>query len=273
MGAWMEYELGHYDRALRDIADGEAAIEGLGAENLLIHLHAWKAATMHRLGRWDEALQWFESVRDMLDDRRDRPPYFACHAFGTAGLIHTARGDRVRSDELARILTPLLTGASGRLYPWLLRLHLIRGDLATAAGLERPTVWRVHAGEAYGSESELAYATRDGDRATALLEEMRRYAEESGSPVLPFADRLEGRFALLEEDRGRALTLLTAAVDGFEQLGCPWERALTILDLGKAQRAAGHADEAFAAFSHAKETFEKLGAIRDLTVANDLLAG
>jgi tetratricopeptide (TPR) repeat protein len=227
---------------------------------------------MHRLGRWDEALEWFLRAKDLLDERRERPPYFASHAFGAAALIHTSRGDLVDSDHLTQILAPLLSGASGRLYPWLLRLYLLRGDLEAARTLERPSVWRVHAGDAYESESELAFATGDRDHADALLEEMRHYAEETtASAVHAFADRLDGRLALLDGDLARATERLVASIDRFEQLGIVWERALTMLDLGRARRADGHHDKARAAFQLARDTFELLGAVRDLRVADELL--
>jgi class 3 adenylate cyclase/tetratricopeptide (TPR) repeat protein len=272
MGAWTYYELGDYAAATRAIADGEAAVAGLAGDNIHIHLDAWKVATLHRLGRWDEALEWFSRVRDMLDERRERPPYFACHAYGAAAQIHTARGDLVQSDYLTQILAPLLSGASGRLYPWLLRLHLLRGDLSAASSLERPPVWRVHAGDAYESESELAYASADRDRATALLDEMRRHAEEAELPsVLAFADRLDGRLAIDDGDHEWGIERLTAAIDRFEGLGIPWERALTVLDLGRAQLDAGRRDEARASLTHARDTFERLGAVHDLAVVDELL--
>jgi tetratricopeptide (TPR) repeat protein len=275
MGAWMQYELGDYETAMRCIADGETAVASQGPDNIHVHLDAWKVAAQHRLGRWDEALEWFERVRDLLDERRDRPPYFAAHAYGAAAQIHTARGDVVQSDQLTQILSPLLSGASGRLYPWLLRLLLLRGDLEAARALERPTVWRVHAGDAYESESELVYAIGDRARANELLVEMRRHGAESGTlpTVGAFANRLEGRLAVTDGDLGRAILLLAEAVDGFDAIRCPYERSLTMLDVGTTQRTAGRADEARAAFQHARTTFETLGATRDLRVTDELLAG
>jgi tetratricopeptide (TPR) repeat protein len=275
MGAWMHYELGEYEMAMRCIGDGEAAVASQGPDNIHVHLDAWKVAAQHRLGRWDEALECFERVRDLLDERRDRPPYFAAHAYGAAAQIHTARGDVVQSDQLTQILSPLLSGASGRLYPWLLRLHLLRGDLDAARALERPAVWRVHAGDAYESESELVYAIGDRERADTLLVEMRRHGVDSGTAptVGAFANRLEGRLAMIDGDRRLAIGLLAEAVDGFDAIGCPYERALTMLNLGSAQRADDRGDESRAAFQHARDTFERLGATPDLRAADELLGG
>ncbi|MDP9184931.1 MAG: hypothetical protein M3O29_04590, partial [Actinomycetota bacterium] len=272
MGAWMYFELGDYPAAIRAVEDGEAAVVGLAGDNIHIHLDAWKVATLHRMGRWDDALEWFARVRDLLDERRERPPYFATHAYGAAAQIHTARGNLVESDHLTGVLEPLLSGASGRLYPWLLRLHLMRGDLGAAATLERPPVWRVHAGDAYESESELVHALDEHHRAKALLEEMRHHADETAAlSVGSFADRLDGRLALADGDHARAIDRLAAATDSFETLGVPWERAITMLDLGKAQLGERRFDEARASFQGARDTFERLGAVRDLAAADELL--
>ena len=58
-----------------------------------LHLRAWRIATLYRLGRWDEALDEFASLRrSLLGGPRDDPPYFATHAFGVAGVIYAATG-------------------------------------------------------------------------------------------------------------------------------------------------------------------------------------
>jgi class 3 adenylate cyclase/tetratricopeptide (TPR) repeat protein len=274
MGAWMYFELADYPAALRAVADGEDAVAGLAGDNIHVHLDGWNVALLHRVGRWDDALLSFARVRDLLDERRERPPYFASHAYGAAAQIHTSRGDLVESDQLTQILIPLLTGASGRLYPWLLRLHLLRGDLDAARSLERPSVWRVHAGDAFESESELLWAMRDDERATALIREMRTHAAEAGTPsVVAFADRLAGRLAAAEGDHVAALAYLTSAIDVFERLGAPWERALTLLDLGCSQDATGDREGARASWTDARATFERLGAVHDLGNADALLGG
>src|SRR3954463_1818985 len=118
---------------------------------------------------------------DTFDDRGAPPPYFAAHAYGTAGQIHASRGDVARSDQIVQILAPLMSPSSARLYPWLLRLHVLRGELSAARALERPTAWRVHATETYEAESELAWAIRDPN-ASDLADEMRRHAAETSAP-------------------------------------------------------------------------------------------
>ena len=95
--------------------------------------------------------------------------------------IHASRGDVARSDQIVQIIAPLMSPASARLYPWLLRLHVMRGELDAARALERPTAWRVHATEAYEAESERAWAIRDPN-GSELVGEMRPHAAETARP-------------------------------------------------------------------------------------------
>ncbi len=271
MGGWMYYAVGDYPNALSCADEGLDAIESIGASNLDVHLRAWKVATLHRTGRWDDALALYAHIRDTLDDRRDRPPYFATHAFGTAGQIHTSRGDVARSDQIVELLAPLMSASSARLYPWLLRLHLLRGEVDAARALTRPTAWRVHATESYEAESELAWAIRDPN-AWELVDEMRRHAAGTGAvSAEAFAERLGGRVAASEGDHVNARRCLDRSIEVFERIGAPWERALSLIDLGESHAATGDRDAARAAWSDARQTFERLGAVPDLAAVDALL--
>jgi tetratricopeptide (TPR) repeat protein len=273
MGGWINYELGDYPTALRYAEAGLEAIARIGAGNLDVHLRSWKAVTLHRTGRWDEALALYAEIRDTLDDRRDQPPYFASNAYGAAGQIHTSRGDAPQSDQVIQILAPRYFGFSARLYPWLLRLHILRGELDAARAIQRPTAWRVHATDAYEAESELAWAIRDPN-AAELAAEMRRYASENGAPSTDaFADRLTGRLAAADGDHATALLRLAEAIGSFDRLDAPWERALTVVEVGRSQAAMGDVDAARASWMDARATFERLGAMLDLTTVDALLAG
>jgi tetratricopeptide (TPR) repeat protein len=261
MGAWTHYEMGRYMRA-REIADaGLAAISGREPSSEL-HINAWRIAALYRLGRWDEALDGFAAVRQMLEDREDDPPYFATHAFAVAGVIHERRGERVSSDGLAAAILRMVTMSSGRLYPSLLRFLVIRGDLTQAKGLGRPNNWAVHAGDALEAEAERLAATKEWGGATDLVTEMRRHAEAADAPsVAAFADRLEGRAALASSDLVGAQRSLERAATGFETLGVPWERALTELDRARVSSSVGKSEETKAWAARAAETFE---ALRDM---------
>src|SRR4051812_5407551 len=99
MGGWMYFEIADYPSAMRCVDAGLDVIARIGANNLDVHLSAWKAATLHRTGHWDEALTVCEHVRDTLDERRDQPPYFAMHAYGVAGLVPPPPGGVARREQ------------------------------------------------------------------------------------------------------------------------------------------------------------------------------
>jgi class 3 adenylate cyclase len=270
MGAWAYYEIGDFRRSLAITGEGLAAIEGR-APNVEIHVRSWRCVTLWRLGVWDDSLLEFGLMRDLLDERRDEPPYFAAHAFAAAAMIHDARDNTFESDRLADLVT-MIGSLSGRLYPFLLRLFVRRGTLDRAVALERPTNWAVHTGDAFEAESELLAATGTWDRAPALVGEMRIQAERAGLGILvPFADRLEGRAALAAGDAARAAEQFEAAIGRFAESGAVWEGALTEVDLARANVSMGHADRARVAVSSAIRTFEGLRAVKDLAAARSVL--
>jgi class 3 adenylate cyclase/tetratricopeptide (TPR) repeat protein len=258
MGSWGHYETGLYVRAV-EIADaGLVVITGREPSSEL-HIRAWRTASLYRLGRWDEALEEFASLRQLLEDREDDPPYFATHAFGVAGVIHQRRGERVQSDALVAAILRMVTESSGRLYPSILRFLVVRGDLTRAKALRRPNNWAIHAGDALEAEAERLAAAEEWEGATDLVSEMRSHAERADAPaVVAFADRLEGRAALAGGDLVGAQRSLEHAAAGFENLGVPWERALTELDLAGVSSSAGKSEEAGAWAARAAATFEQL---------------
>ena len=135
-----------------------------------------------------------------------------------------------------------------------------------------PSAWRVHANDAYESQAELTAASRSWDEAPDLARTMREHAERAGTVALvPFADRLEGRAALASGDPTTAVGLLQRAADRFEELSVPWERALTLVDLGRALAEVGRRDDARAALDDAMSTFTALGSVGDLERAREVL--
>jgi tetratricopeptide (TPR) repeat protein len=270
MGAWTHYEIGRYARALEIAETGLEAITGRDPSSEL-HINAWRIASLYRLGRWDEALDGFASIRRMLENREDDPPYFATHAFAVAGVIHERREERVRSDALAAAILRMVTESSGRLYPSILRFLVVRGDLTQATGLRRPHNWAVHAGDALEAEAERLAASEQWDQAADLVNEMRRHAEAADAASVPaFADRLEGRAALAGGDFAGARRSLERAVEGFEAIEAPWERALSELDLARVPSSAGKDQETDTWAARAAATFDTIGDAQGLADARAL---
>jgi class 3 adenylate cyclase/tetratricopeptide (TPR) repeat protein len=273
MLVWALFEMGRYEEATGISDDGLAVVAGKGP-NVELHLRAWLVASLHRLGRWDEALAEHVLIQELLGDRREDPPYFVTQGVAAAATIHQVRAERAEADRLQAGLVRLASAQAGRVYSFLRRLLIVRGELDLAGSLARPTNWRIHANDVYEADAEFAAAMKDWGRVPALLAEIRGYAARAAAvSLVPFADRLEGRAALAGGDATRAAALLTEAADGFDRIRATWERALTQVDLGRALLASGRDDRAGEVLSSATRTFEDLGAVKDLATARSVLEG
>jgi tetratricopeptide (TPR) repeat protein len=268
MGAWTHFELGDYRKVLEIVDDGLATITGRGP-NVELHLRAWYVLTLFRVGRWDQALEEFDRMNDLLDERRDDPPYFVTQAVGPAATIHEVRGDRAGSDRLAAVMDRIGAGSgSGRMFAFHLRYLVVRHDLKAAQTLSRPATWAVHANDAYEAGSELTAALEAWEDAPGLVATMRSHAASTGTAALAaFADRLDGRWAMADQDAVTAADRFDRSVTAFDRLDAPWERALSDVELARALAATGHADRAADAAARAAGTFRELRDVKHLPAA------
>jgi hypothetical protein len=83
--------------------------------------------------------------------------------------------------------------------------------------------------------------------------------------------RLEGRAAAARDDPARAGELLSSAADGFRDLEAIWEAAVTGLDVAHVLVTSGEGDRARSVVGESASVFEELGAVRELSLARDLL--
>ena len=265
------FEVGRYAEALVQADQGIALVTGK-EPGMELHARCWRVALLQRFGRWDEALDEYEKVVALMGEGADHPPYFVTQGVAVAALIRELRGERAASDRMTSTMLSLMNSQAARLYPFLLRVLVARGDLERARSIALPSAWRVHANDAYESQAELTAASRSWDEAPDLARTMREHAERAGTAALvPFADRLEGRAALATGDPATAVGLLQRAADRFEELSVPWERALTLVDLGRALAEAGRRDDARAALDDAISTFTALGSVGDIERAREVL--
>jgi class 3 adenylate cyclase/tetratricopeptide (TPR) repeat protein len=272
MGAWGTFELARYDESLRWAEKGLSVVRGQ-SPSTQIHLEAWLATALYRTGDWDGSLEAFARVQALLDERRDSPPYFATNAYAAAALIALSRGDEVESDRLQDLMSSMETGASPRLFPWLVRYLVERGDLEGSRRLldNPPVAWRVHAAEVYEARLEFASAAETWDDVRGLVAEAVGYATEAKAQAVPlFARRLEGRAALASGELDDAVELLASATSGFQGRRAPWEAARTNVDLARALSLSARTDEARATLDAAEEIFAALRATRDITRAREV---
>ena len=262
--AWAGHELGRFEEGLERAEEGLRQV-GAMLPSAQVHLVSWESVIRYRLGDWDGALASLDGLRQLLDERRDDPPYFAAHAFAVGGIVAERRGDTVESDRLAGLLLPLAQSFSARLLPWLVILLVERGDLGPAEELleNLPPAWRVHTTCVLEARCEFVAATAAWDEVAALEEEARAYAiaSEALSPPI-YAERLRGRAALATGEPGRGAETLASATERFRRLGAPYDRAVTQADLARALIAAGRVEGAARILDEADRTFEQLRATK-----------
>ncbi len=263
--AWDRFEVGAYREAETWASEGAARTDV--AVTFRLHSCAWRCVARLRLGDWDGAIEDYRTIRELLDERQDEPPYFVSHAYGAALLIDHARGASAEMQRLADRLSPLESTSEGRftrLRPWLGMLFVERHDFAKAHGFldDLPAGWRIHGGEVLEARCELVRAEEAWETAPSVLTDSRAFAERGGLPVLRlFADRLEGHTLLAHGDPAHGLELLLRARDGFATHAASYERARTEVVLGDAFRALERPDEARVVADEAQREFERLGVL------------
>jgi hypothetical protein len=121
--------------------------------------------------------------------------------------------------------------------------------------------------------AELLIAEERWGEAPHFAELLRQTEARSGVRMLaPTADRLAGRAALAEKRPSEALALLEAGAAGFASLDMAVDAAAVRLDVAEALLALGRSDEAHAAAAAAHELFQRVGHVREVARASELLS-
>jgi len=279
VAAWASALIGDYPEAVRRAERGEV-ISGGEAAGMTLHNLSWRAFARFSLGDWPTVVdEILPRVWGLLGDRKDDPPYFTAHAFGSAAFVHAARGDPAAT-ELVTLLRRH-AGAEGGEWP---RLSLVwLAWILTRQGLAEE-VWDLLGRLGLG-HTELVRPLEDQVRAVALaehdrwdevprfLERSRAFADKGGLRALPVhLDRLEGRTAVATGEPERGVELLRVSSAGFSNLQARWERACTDLWLADALLQVGRGDEARARLDEAIEVFEELRSLREIERSRELLA-
>jgi class 3 adenylate cyclase/tetratricopeptide (TPR) repeat protein len=274
MLAWCSAETGRWQEIVRYGREGMAAVAGR-ADNAGVHLLAWLTEGSFRLGSWDESLSSFATLRTMLEDRKDDPPYFALHAYAMAALIRTLRGEYSEAEHLTDLLRVLggVTQTSRRVWSYTCRVLVARGELEEVRRrlADRPPGWELQAAPTLEASCELILALGAWGEAASTVEEARTMAEDCElHGVALFADRLEGAAALATGDEGRGREILARARDTFAEWGARWEAART--DLVAAELGGGH-ELAPGRLAEAEAVFEDLGSVEEIRRTRALSRG
>lgn len=248
------------------LADERRLAEAHGDEGLLMRLDIFAAEFALRRGLWDEAAGLLERglagaqdywrmtaliKRTILQGRRGEPgalldaaelraspvassdPIFAAAGDFGFGLIANAEG-RIAEAAGAMLVLPELSDRSGSRGPEYAILIPETVAVLVEAGL-----------------------VGDAEVLTRHLERRRLQLEPWGVAAVSLC---RGLLAMADGDAERALSLLEAAVDGFDRIAAPWELGHAYLATGMASRRAGKRRRAADALVRAETIFAALRA-------------
>jgi len=159
--------------------------------------------------------------------------------------------------------------------PGLAQLRFAQGHAEAAANAlrraldeaaDRPTRARI-----LDPYVEVALATGAVESARTAADELTSIGEEIGAPVLvAMAARADGAVRLAEGDARAALRELRRSWGVWQDVDAPYEAARTRLLIGLACRALGDQDTATLEFESARQVFEELGAMPDLSRVDEI---
>jgi len=277
VAAWATAMMGDYPEAVRLATKGEALTAG-EAQGMALHNLSWGAFAEFALGNWDVVVdEIVPRVLALLGERKDDPPYFTAHAFGSAAFVHEARGDPAAVELTALLRRHALV--EGGEWPrssliWLTSILTRRGWTeeveqlleklgSRPSGIGRPLEDQVRA--------EVLARHERWDEVPAFLVRSREFVSQGELRALPVhLDRLEARTSVAAGDVDGGLAMLEHARTGFERLGAAWERARTELDLAEALAATDRYEEGRAHLDAATPDLERVGALLEIERARDL---
>jgi tetratricopeptide (TPR) repeat protein len=279
MASWVHGHVGLYRDALQAAEDGFASAS---SATILVALDAldFRAVAKFRLGDWDGMLVDCRLIEELLGERFDTPPGYATDNLAARAFVMEARGDQGEANRLLERIR-WLERAEERPSPawalWSARTLSRRGEFAEAGEILRRA--HEHAG-GYGRDyllearCEVTADAEDWAAAPAVADEARAHSVEAGLLALPHvAGRLEGLVAANTGDPERARQLLSAAAEGFDEVGAEWEAAVARLHLARALVhgiAAGRI-EARRLLESIVPVFDRVRSLRELVAAGTLL--
>jgi DNA-binding NarL/FixJ family response regulator len=228
------------------------------------HCLVRRAEILQLHGAWPDAMQEAERACEWLS----RPP--PQRAVGAAlyqqAELHRLRGDLAKAEEEYRQASQW--GREPQ--PGLALLRLAQGQIDVA----RTAICRAvdEAGERrirsrmLAASIEILLAAGDVPSARSAADELSRIAADLEAPFLRAVSAQAGGAVLLDEGHPRgALTLLRQAISAWRELEAPYEAARVRVLVGLACRALGDEDSAAMELDAARQVFQELGAVSDIT--------
>jgi class 3 adenylate cyclase/tetratricopeptide (TPR) repeat protein len=275
MMSWCSGEAGRWSDLVRYATAGEQAVDV--AVNSRLHVLAWLTEGLFRVGDWDGAGIWFVRLLELLEDRRDDPPYYVFNAYATMALIHTMRDERAEADREMDLLLRVEADSgetARRIWPYVTRLLVARGSLDEARRRfgDRPVGWRIAGAALFEAMCEWVPAAGAWEQADQVIRETREAADDGdlvGSRL--FADRLAGLAACHAGDLDTGVDTLQRAGNGLREQGGIWEAARTDLTIAEALVPGELTAEHRARLDAARLLFEELGSVEEVRRARSLI--
>jgi DNA-binding NarL/FixJ family response regulator len=239
----------------------------------LVHFRGQCLLNRAELKRFHGAWQEAATEAGRASERMAEPE--ADPSLGEA-IYHTAELHRLRGDFAAAEAAYKRASRLGRRpEPGMALLRLAQGRTKVAAAAirratdETPSLFdRLRL---LGPLVEIMLAAGSTETARLGADEMAQIASEIGAPLLTaMAAGAHGAVLLAEGDPSAALVALRASSSTWHALDAPYEAARARVLIGRACRELGDTDSAAMELDAAREVFETLGALPDLTRLNAL---
>jgi DNA-binding NarL/FixJ family response regulator len=232
-----------------------------------------RAEIMQLHGSWPEAM---EEVRRALDrlSHPPGPPAVVGMACYRQAELHRLRGEFPKAEQAYR-----QASRCGRTpQPGMARLRLAQGRVDAAAAAIRTALDeapdRVARSTVLAAYAEIMLAAGAVPAARAAADELMEIAGELGAPILgAAAAHAQGAVLLAEGDARAALAALRQAWRTWHQTDAPYEAARVRVLVGLAYRALDDGDSAAMELDAARQVFQRLGAVPDLSQVDTVIGG
>ena len=275
MAAWGMVAVGEYQDAIELARAGvEMTIDE--ASGFSLNILSQMSVAQFFLGDWKNLWAYTApTARNILGDDSDDPPYFTTHIWASDAVTKAITGhpDAPRAAELLWKLESNAPGTRG-VGVWASWLRSVQGEdpeeqLDTVLFASEIPVNRYLADIA---AADIMFQFRSLSRAKEFVSESRAYASRAGMKAIPVhLDRLEATMALENGDLDLAREYADRAAQGFVILDSRWDLARTRVLEAEIRLGQNDVDEARDKTVDALQVFEDLGALRQISAANEML--
>ncbi|MDH3249876.1 MAG: AAA family ATPase [Acidimicrobiia bacterium] len=275
VAGWVAFQRGRYDESIRWATRG---IENAGDDypSVALHCRTWRGLARFRSGDWFGVLEDLAAVE--AEAIGGVAPY-TTPLVAAAALVHHLRGDDDETDRLLAALVPSDEPEGPELSRWaefVAPIFARRGDAETALEMIDCTAHRraSRQGQLLIARCQVMIEARRWDRFGAFAGHCRRLAEQHGlEALLPAVEVAEAWCAFDTGEIEIALEQFEAGRAVADRMGDPWWTGTADLGLAAASARLGLDDRAVHHRARAIETFDRLGAVRELERAAAVTTG